>query len=76
MDLEREFKKLNYSLGSYKQCDYTADYEHNKDEGSYTFMLLDSGEMPILSVKVAEDFTPEQLSNFKKEALNKCTHAN
>lgn len=75
MDLEIEFKKLNYALKSYKQCNYTADYEHNKDEGSYTLMLLDVGEMPVLSHKVTENVTETDINKFKKEALKKCTHA-
>lgn len=75
MDLEKEFKKLSYALGSYKKCGFKADYEHNKDERSYTFLLLDKGEMPVIAHKVPEDFDSKELEKFKKDSIKKCSHA-
>jgi hypothetical protein len=74
MDLEKEFKKLNYALDSYA-CKHHADYEENVNEGSVTLLLLDSGEMPILSHKAVygEDFASD-VTGFKKQAIKFCSH--
>lgn len=74
MDLDKEFKKLNYALDSYP-CDYHADYEDNVNEGSVTMMLLDSGEMQILAHKaIYGDNFEHDVTGFKKEAIKVCSH--
>lgn len=71
MNLKDEFKKINYMLGSYT-CGFTADYEINKDEGSTTYLLLDSGDMPIISHKVSDESDIKELTAFKKKCIKEC----
>lgn len=75
MDLDQEIKKLNYALNSYK-CDYHADYEEDLNTGKATFFLLDSGELPIITHEIpfGPDFN-QNVTNFKKQAINTCSHA-
>lgn len=74
MNIKDEFKKLNYLLGSYK-CNYTADYEVNTDEDSTTYMLLDAGDLPIISHKVANSNANNalEMTIFKKKCIKECT---
>lgn len=72
MDLDQEFKKLNYALKSYK-CDHHADYE--VDGENVTFLLLDAGELPIITREVVNgDGLEKELTGFKKQAINFCSH--
>lgn len=75
MDLDKEFKKLNYALDSYS-CDYHADYEEDVNTGKIRLLLLDSGELPILEqiASYGEDFKDE-INAFKKQAIKTCSHA-
>jgi len=75
MDLDKEFKKLNYALKSYK-CDYHADYEEDTNTGKVLLLLLDSGELPI--IEQTASYGPEfqnEIKAFKKVSINTCSHA-
>jgi hypothetical protein len=75
MDLDKEFKKLNYALKSYK-CDYHADYEEDANTGKVLLLLLDSGELPIIeqTASYGDEFQNE-IKAFKKVAISTCSHA-
>lgn len=74
MDLEKEIKKLNYALESYK-CKYHADFEEDTNLGKVTLFLFDSGEMPVMEsvIPYGPDFE-NSVKAFKVHSINKCTH--
>tara|TARA_R110000772_G_scaffold62137_1_gene139600 strand:- start:11002 stop:11235 length:234 start_codon:yes stop_codon:yes gene_type:complete len=74
MDLDQEIKKLNYALNSYK-CNHHADYEEDTNTGKVTFLLLDSGELPIITKEVSYgDNFEKEVTDFKKQAIKFCSH--
>lgn len=74
MDLDQEMKKLNYALKSYK-CDHHADYEEDINTGKVTLLLLDSGELPIITKEASYgDSFESDVTSFKKQAINFCSH--
>lgn len=74
MDLDKEFKKLNYALGSYS-CTYNADYEEDKNIGQVKLMLLDSGEMVVLEhLATYGDKFEASIKSFKLAAIKLCSH--
>jgi hypothetical protein len=73
INLDNEFKKLNYGLGSYP-CIYHADYELIEEDNSIKLLLLDQGDMEILSYKFPMPITIEEINRFKKQAINICSH--
>jgi hypothetical protein len=75
MDLEKEFKKLNFALDSYP-CDYHADYEEDNNTGQVRLLLLDSGELPIIEENVYYgDNFEDEVNTFKSKAIKKCSHS-
>jgi len=74
MDLEKEFKKLNFALDSYP-CTYHADYEEDNNTGQVRLLLLDSGELPILEelASFGDNFKSE-IDAFKSKAIKMCSH--
>ena len=73
LELEKEFKKLNYALESYKSCDYSAEYQIGNES---TLMILKNnitGE-DLLIHRYEGLVTIEDVSEFKKKALYMCTH--
>jgi hypothetical protein len=73
-DLEKEFKKLNYGLGSYP-CGYVAGYQLNKIENSVAFKLEDASDEALVMHKFALPVTTEDMNAFKMECIKLCSHA-
>ena len=75
MDLDKEFKKLNFALQSYP-CKYHADYEEDSSTGQVKFLLLDSGELAILEwTALYGDNFENELAKFKTTAIHTCSHS-
>lgn len=73
MNLNNEIKKLNFALDSYKQCNYHAEYIETDD--SVIIKLKDSFDVEVMKdVFIKDEFLEDNINNFKREAINKCSH--
>jgi len=72
-DLEKEFKKLNYGLGSYP-CGYVAGYQYNKNENSVIFKLEDASNEALVVHKFSLPVTTKDINDFKMECIKLCSH--